>query len=56
MLVGENDDPERWGGPVQQTFNQLTKYRAKVKLDVLPGQGHVFRVAPASLYDWLDAQ
>lgn len=56
MLVGENDDPERWGGPVQQTFEQLNKYRAKAKLDVLPGQGHVFRVSPASLYDWLDEQ
>ena len=56
MLVGEKDDPARWAEPVQETYEQLKKYRAKVRLDVLPGQGHVFRVQPSVLYDWLEAQ
>lgn len=54
MMVGEKDDPERWLAPVKKTYEELKKYNAKVKLDVLPGQGHVFGVRADALYDWLD--
>jgi predicted esterase len=54
MLVGEKDDPDRWLSPVESTAKALQKYSAKVDLQVLPGQGHVPRLNPTSLYDWLE--
>lgn len=54
MLVGEQDDPERWLAGVKATARTLKKYGAKVELQVLAGQGHVPRLSPATLYDWLE--
>ncbi|MBI3924021.1 MAG: hypothetical protein HY319_00620 [Armatimonadetes bacterium] len=56
MLLGEQDDPERWLEPSKATFAALQSAGARAKLDVLQKQGHVPRVAPARLYDWIDAQ
>lgn len=54
MLVGEKDEPTRWLEPVRETAKTLEKYGAKVQLKELTGQGHVPRVRPAQLFDWLE--
>lgn len=56
MIVGEQDDPERWLKPCQGTFETLQQAGAKVKLDVAKGQGHVPSLPASLLFDWLDLQ
>lgn len=55
MLVGADDDPDRWLEPVKATAAALQTSGAKVRLDVLEGQGHVPALDPRALYNWIDA-
>ena len=52
FVVGEKDEPLRqWA---EKNSKILKKANAKVKQDVLPGQGHILQFDPRQFYDWLD--
>ena len=52
LLVGKND--LEWIGFAKITAKNLKKARAKIKLEILEGQGHSISIEPKKLFDWMD--
>jgi len=52
LLVGETD--RLWVVGVEKTAQTLEERGAMVACEILPGQGHVVRVEPSRLFDWID--
>lgn len=52
MLVGERDTD--WVTGTRETVLALESQGITAEVDVVPGQGHVLRLDPARLMDWLD--
>ncbi len=52
LLVGEHDDG--WVAASEATAAALSARGVEVTLDVVPGEGHVMRLDPRTLVDWLD--
>ena len=52
LLVGELDAP--WVAGTESTASALEAAGIPSRVDVLPGQGHVLRLDPNELLDWID--
>lgn len=53
LLVGEFDDG--WVASGEATVAALASQGIDTELEIVPGEGHVMRLDPRSLMDWIDA-
>ena len=54
LLVGANDLP--WKKLAERTLKVLQEAKLDATLKVLPGQGHLIRIQPKELFDYIDAK
>lgn len=54
LLVGEFDDS--WVDAARSTAAALDSQGVSVRLDIVPGEGHVIALDPRSLLDWIDTE
>lgn len=52
LLVGELDAP--WVAGTESTASALESVGISSRVDIVPGQGHVIRLDPNNLLDWID--